>query len=109
MASVRREELETRLAARAAKGPANCAKHVGRCWDVKFAASSGRFHGRREKTDYLCGWHARGDGIKRHIAHNMITIDEEDRGLGDTAPLAWVVNIPVTNNAAVCVTQDSER
>ena len=62
-----------------------------------------------QNADDLRSWDPRGHGIDCRVADSTIWTDNKDGGFGDAAFLAWVVDVPLLDEAFPGIAQDRKR
>jgi len=89
-------------------GVANRTKEARRRWYIAFAARGVRFrHGTKDADDFRCG-DAHDHAVHRCKPHHTIRTDDEDRRFRDAPLFDRIVDVPLANNAALYVAQNSE-
>lgn len=75
----------------------------------KYELATGRILARvpQEGSDFRRG-HARGNGVNGRETNEASGIEDENRRFGNAAFLLGVVNVPLLDNATICVAQDAE-
>lgn len=75
----------------------------------KYELATGRIlaHVPQEGSDFR-RWNARGNGVNGRETDEASGIEDENRRFGNAAFLPGIVNVPVLDNATICVAQDRE-
>lgn len=76
----------------------------------KYELATGRIlaHVPQEGSDFRSG-NARGNSVNGRETDEASGIEDENRRFGNAAFLPGIVNVPVLDNATICVAQDGER